>query len=324
MVEYRVSVDDSECEHLWRQVWPENCLFDLWPVRHCFAEAYDSTPYFIVAEDQYRILGLLALSKIADNDCYGFYPAETWQQKTWIEQNRIPAATPEVLRGLLEAVPEKTHLRYISTSMTSTIDFPLMVDEVNYQFFPGRVNYSFETYMQLFSGKSRKQILKETDSLKALGASYQFDNFADIDYLFQVNQASYGESSYFADSRFLNAFTLLSAWLRDNGMLKITTLRLGGKIAAVDLGALWNNKYTLLAGCTDPEFPGVAKLINLHHMETACHRKMASVDFLCGDFNWKRRFRLTESPLYQMNVMPSRYGQYLLNQPHVKSAASGY
>ncbi len=324
MITYRVSEDRSECERLWRQAWPKKCLFDLWPVRHSFATAYDSTPYFIVAENRNRVVGLLALSKIAGTGCYGFYPAETWQQKTWIEQNRIPASTPDILRGLLEAVPKKTHLRYLASSVASMVDFPLMVDEVNYQFYPGRVNHSFQEYLQLLSGKSRKQILKETETLKNLGVSYQYNTFDDIEHLFRTNQKRYGASSYFADPRFVKAFTLLSEWLRERSMLRITTLRLGGKIAAIDFGALWNNTYTLLAGCTDGQFPGVAKLINLHHIETACREKMDSVDFLCGDFSWKRRFRLSERPLYQMNLMPSRQGQHHFNQPHLKSVASGY
>lgn len=324
MIQYRTSVDLSECEHFWRKMWPETCLFDLWPVRTCFASAYKSTPYFIIAEDHGETVGLLALSKVAESDCYGFYPAETWQQKTWLERNRIPASSSEVLLGLLEAVPEKTHLRYMDSSVAVTADFPLMVDELNYHFFPRRVNYSFENYLSLYPGKSRKKILKETEVLQGHGVSYHLNNFDDIENMFEMNQANFGASSYFADPRFVKAFTMLSEWLRDRDMLRVTTLKLGGRIAAIDLGAVWRNNYTVMAGCTNSEFLGVAKLINLHHLETACREKMDSVDFLCGDFNWKRRFRLTEAPLFQMNILPSSRGQHFLNDSTITVAASGY
>jgi len=71
-------------------------------------------------------------------------------------------------------------------------------------------------------------------------------------------------------------------------------------LAAVDVGALWKNTYTVLAGGTDPDFPGIAKLINFHHIEWACRQHLAVVDFLCGDFNWKSRFRLSPRPLYKI------------------------
>ena len=77
---------------------------------------------------------------------------------------------------------------------------------------------------------------------------------------------------------------------------------MAGAIAAVDVGAVWQNAYTVLAGGTNRAFPGVAKLINFHHLEVACHERFESVDFLCGDFGWKRRFRLVARPLYQITL----------------------
>lgn len=71
-------------------------------------------------------------------------------------------------------------------------------------------------------------------------------------------------------------------------------------MAAVDIGAVWNGIYTVVAGGACSDFPGVAKLINFHHLEWACGQQLREVDFLCGEFNWKNRFHLTPRPLYQM------------------------
>jgi CelD/BcsL family acetyltransferase involved in cellulose biosynthesis len=76
----------------------------------------------------------------------------------------------------------------------------------------------------------------------------------------------------------------------------------------VDMGAVWNSTYTVLAGGTHPDFPGVAKLINLHHMEWACHQELGEVDFLCGEFNWKQRFHLMPRPLYKIIVSRAQAG----------------
>ncbi len=68
------------------------------------------------------------------------------------------------------------------------------------------------------------------------------------------------------------------------------------------MGAVWNNTYTVLAGGTHRDFRGVAKLINFHHLDWACENRLDSVDFLCGDFGWKRRFHLTARPLYKIRL----------------------
>jgi hypothetical protein len=68
----------------------------------------------------------------------------------------------------------------------------------------------------------------------------------------------------------------------------------------VDMGCVYQGVYTLLAGGTNSRYLGVAKLINFHHMQRACEEKLKRVDFLCGDFNWKKLFHLTPRPLYLM------------------------
>jgi hypothetical protein len=42
----------------------------------------------------------------------------------------------------------------------------------------------------------------------------------------------------------------------------------------------------------------------MHHITYACEQKLDSVDFLCGDFNWKTLFHLTPAPLYVIEGKP--------------------
>ena len=74
--------------------------------------------------------------------------------------------------------------------------------------------------------------------------------------------------------------------------------------AAVDMGSLYNGMLTMLAGGVNAKFRGIAKLINMHHMTYACQQRFDSVDFLCGDFNWKTQFHLTPTPLYLLEGEP--------------------
>ena len=150
--------------------------------------------------------------------------------------------------------------------------------------------------MAEFSGKSRKKLARELGPIEARGVTYRFDHYPDTEKLFQLNRDSFQEKSYFYDERFLRSFEALAAWLKDEGMLRITTLLIGGEVAAVDMGAVWNSQYTVLAGGTNAEFPGVAKIINFQHLKWACEQKFSRVDFLCGDFGWKGRFHLEPPP----------------------------
>jgi CelD/BcsL family acetyltransferase involved in cellulose biosynthesis len=158
--------------------------------------------------------------------------------------------------------------------------------------------------MQCFSGKTRKKMRSELNRLTAGGVSYRYDCLDDVAHLFRMNLEYFKGTSYFEDVRFLRAFENLVAWLHANNMLRVTTVLIGGRLAAVDIGAVWNQTYTVLAGGTHPEFPGVAKLINFHHIEWACQQRLKEVDFLCGEFNWKHRFHLSTRPLYRIEPHP--------------------
>ncbi len=299
MTNIRICNDLEEARRLWHRHWPQRSLFDLWGVRSCFQMYYDRDPWFVVAEQHDAFAGMLALSWIPELHCFGHFPGEVWCGKTWLEQNRILACSPEVVYLMEAHTPGEINIRYLVATDFDRHGFLDAVDEIGYLFYPGLYDYSFQNYMRGFSGKTRKKIRHEVSRLERQGVSYRFDHLPDIDGLFRLNLESFEDKSYFSDLRFLRSFENLAAWLHANGMLKITTILVGGKVAAVDLGAVWNKHYTVLAGGTCPDFPGIAKVINFHHLEWACQQRCLSVDFLCGDFNWKNRFHLTPRPLYR-------------------------
>jgi len=302
MATVKTCEDPEGCRRLWERVWPAECLFDLWPVRACFLEPFDRTPYFLVAEHRGVIRGMLALSWIEEDLCFGHFPGETWNGKTWLEQNRIPVSGPFVASELLKHIPGEAHLRYLTRESLPQNEDLARLDEIGYLFFPRQYDWSFETYMRQFSAKTRKKLVRELGSLKSMGVSYRYDTLSDMDHLFKLNRKTFGERSYFNDPRFLKSFENLVSWLRRNELLRITTVMVGGEIAAVDVGAVWNRSYTVLAGGARPQFSGVGKLINFHHIEWACQRRLEKVDFLCGDFGWKERFHLDPRPLYEIRT----------------------
>ena len=304
MVKLDICNDIKHARALWQRHWPSDCLFDLWPVRACFQDNFRNEPHFLVASRGGRVCGLLALSWIDEEGCFGHFPGEVWHGKTWLEQNKLVADDAEAARTLMAHIPSGAHVRYLCQNQWTEMEGRVGEDETGYLFYPQQHGFDINAYWNAFNGKSRKKIRKEIERLEAMGVTFRHDQLTDLDLMFRLNWERYQSGSYFADVRFLQAFQDLAAWLHANGMLRITTVLIGGKVAAVDMGAVWKETYTVLAGGTNAEFAGVAKLINLHHLEWACARRMKLVDFLCGDFNWKQHFRLTPRKLYQIATPP--------------------
>jgi hypothetical protein len=270
-------------------------------VRACFQRHFQQPPHVLVAERRGTFGGLLALSWIDEERYFGHFPGELWHGKTWLEQNRLPAVSPQALAALWEAAPQQTRLRYLHPDGALPENGAAALDEIGYLFRPPQYGYDFNRYLAAFSGKTRKKMRSELDRLQARGVTYRYNRLADVDRLFRLNMDAFGSNSYFSDPRFLGAFEDLVVWLQGHDLLRVTTVLVGGEMAAVDIGAVWNGIYTVVAGGACSDFPGVAKLINFHHLEWACRRQLREVDFLCGEFNWKHRFHLTPRPLYQMD-----------------------
>ena len=297
MPDARIVTDLEECRALWERLIPQEGFWDLWDVRMCFQQHYRRPPCFVVLEEAGECKGLLPLSWVEESSCYQYFPGETWSGATWVEQNRIIAHDEAALGQLLAAVPQEYHVRYLKADDCITASLE-QVDEIGYLFLPPRYEYSIERYFQEFSGKTFKRLQKELAAVEAPGAAYRLDDCADIEWLVDMNLRRFGAHSYFYDERFCQSFRSLMELSRERGWLRVTTVLLGGEIAAVDVGVRLADTYILLGGGTNPDYPGVAKLINLYHMRRACAERIPVVDFLCGDFSWKKLFHLTQRPLY--------------------------
>jgi CelD/BcsL family acetyltransferase involved in cellulose biosynthesis len=297
MTAFRISTDLAEGQALWQRMVPGEGLFDLWEVRMCFQKHFRRPTAFVIAEENGVPVGFLPLSWIEEAEGYGCFPGETWHGKTWLEQNRIVARDSEVFHGLLNHCPGPYHLRYLKLGDAAAISGGA-VDETGYLFHPPEFDYDMKHYFARFSRKSAKRLIKELEAMEARGVTIRCDDPDDIGRMIQMNLGRFGEESYFHDARFLGSFLELVRLLHGQGKLRITAVLIGGELAAVDVGCVHRNTYVLLAGGTAAGYPGVAKLINIHHMRRACEERFREVDFLCGDFSWKRLFHLTPRPLY--------------------------
>lgn len=296
----RVVTDTAECRRLWENNIPAETIWDIWEFRECFHSEFKRPVSFLVIEDDNAVKGLLPLCWIEESKSRGYFPGETWKGKTWIEQNRILLRNNADLQMMLSHQPEQYHLRYLLAPDHDLYEGQVQ-DETGYLFIPSNYDYNMENYFLQFSHKKAKQLKKEVAAFEEKGLTFRYDNPADFNIMVDLNLGRFGESSYFYDARFLNGFRNLLNYLMEKKWLRMTTVIVNEKVAAVDMGCIYNNDYTLLAGGTHQDFPGIAKLINLHHMQRACREKLRQVDFLCGDFSWKTLFHLTPRPLYLLS-----------------------
>ena len=303
MFRFRFTEDPDECRALWQEVVLGEFVTDLWEFRACFHQHYARRLHFVVAEADGPIAGLLPLTWIEEVGCYGYFPGETWHGKTWIEQNRVWHRGNGAAEGLLANCPSVYHLRYLLPPGPPALE--QCVDEIGYLFLPPKYDYDLENYFQEFSHRHAKRLKRDLDAFDRMGATYRRQEFSDFEHLVRMNVERFGDDSYFHDRRFLESFRSLAHFLHERGWFRMTAILIGGEVAAVDLGCVYRGVYTLLGGGTNGNYPGIAKLINVHHLRVACEERLQSVDFLCGDFQWKTLFRLTPRPLYLLSNVPA-------------------
>lgn len=323
MKRIRTIGDLDECRQLWEQHMPADLLSDLWEVRDCFHRHYRHKPRFVVAEEGGRTVGFLPLSFSEDTGLYNYFPGETWEGKTWLEQNRIIADSRRTLEAMLESLDAPHQLRYLrSDRLWSRTEE--QVDEVGYLFLPEDHGFDIERYYEAFSHKTAKKLKKELSRWDLRRVEWRIGEANDFEILAQMNLSRFGRQSYFHDERFLEGFRDLKELLHRRGWLRLVTVMVDGEPAAVDMGSLYKGMLTMLAGGTDENFPGIAKLINMHHMTFACEQRLDSVDFLCGDFNWKTLFHLTPVPLYVLEGEQARLTEQTVVRPAYVPAATDW
>ncbi|WP_428031419.1 GNAT family N-acetyltransferase [Ancylobacter sp.] len=296
MLAVRTTTRIDACQRIWERAIAPETVFDLWALRECFHRHFACPPLFLTVEESGHS-ALLPLSVGSEASSAVYFPGERWRGRTWLERNRLAASDGPSLDRLIQAAPDILDLRYLTFSSGPRI--ALEEDETSYLFFPAHYDFCFDRYLASLPAKRFKSADADLDALKA-AVTYRYDAASDYARLIEMNVTTFGADSYFHEPRFRAAFDDVVSMLRGKGWLRVTSALIDGRPAAIDVGCIYRGTHTLLAGATDSEFRGIAKLINLHHMEQACRQRLASVDFMAGDFPWKRHFKLSPHRQYQL------------------------
>ena len=295
--------DLDQCEKLWKKLITPKHISDLWEFRLCFHNHFQHKPFFFVLEDQKGISGMIPMSHVENIDTCFLFPGEMWNNKTWLERTPVYIRDGCSINKLLNTCPDNVYLRYLEVPYEK-LPSGFSEDETGYVLYPGNMGFNIDEYFKRFSHKKIKAIHKVIHSYLDSGCEFFYDRVEDFDSLVEMSLQQFGNKSFLYDERFRNGFRDALDFLQKRKMLRITSVVIDGELAATDIGAVFQGIYTVFMGGTDSRFPGIAKLMNMGHIDYAFRERINKVDFLCGGFHWKLLWHLDPEILYEYKTNP--------------------
>lgn len=290
--------DLDQCEQLWKTFIRPACVSDLWEFRLCLHHHFQYRPCFLVIEDRQGVAAMLPLSYADHIETFVFFPGELWENKTWLERTPYYCRNSRFFALLMSMCPEKIFLRYLN--IPQGFVYPgLTPDEIGYVLYPRNFDCNLSLYWKRFSRKKYKSIHKAIHAFYDQDCTFHINRMNDFDKLVDLSLQQFGAQSFLQDIRFREGFREIMHVLHGYKMLRMVSIEINGIVAAVDLGGLFEGTYSVFFGGTHQGFPGVAKVINGYHIEFSCEERLKKVDFLCGDFYWKKLWHFDTEPLYK-------------------------
>lgn len=282
----------DQCRQLWQEFTPNQSLFDTWEFRLAFWQAYRHQPYFLVLKTEAENVGLLPLWHESEKDRY------VWFGSTWHEDNSFFVKDRLFIPLLLAAAPPTTFLNAITPNSIGWLDRVISFEPDDSKFILNlKPTNSLETYLAGLKKKQRYNLKRDQRIIENQQPQVVLNRFTDLKILVQLcNQrfAQKGElTDWEKDPRSTEAFRRIISLGRQTKTygVKMITVTIGSKIAAVDLVVVFNQSYyPLVCGYNVADFPGIGNYLSLREIEDAVALNMAKIDFLEGECNWKHRW----------------------------------
>ena len=289
----------DDCQKLWKDFSLNTTLFDTWDFRLAFWKGYNHTPYFLVLKNGLDNLALLPLWYEEDKKRY------TWFGSTWQEENRFLVKDPLFIPLLLAICPSPVTLNAISIELPSWVEkvIKLKPDDPKYILNLQTIG-SVDDYFATLKKKKRYNFKRDKRIIEAQNPHISFDNFADFDTLVGLSIKRFeekGENTDWEDSRRIETFRQVIRLGKSGSsyQIRMLTVVIGERVAAVDLIAIFNGcYYPLKCGYNVKNFPGIGNYVNLLEIDDAINLGMEKMDFLEIGYGWKDKW-FEKVPLLQ-------------------------
>jgi hypothetical protein len=300
-LKYGIFSDIDECFALWEEFSPKDSLFDLWDFRLAFYQAYQYPLHFILLKKGVKNIGLLPLWYESGRQKY------YWFGGWWPEDNKFFLKDPIFTPILLNLCPKPVYLSSLSPSVLTH----LVANEEFKKFTADDPKYildlsgikSFEDYLMKLKKSRRHSIRKGRKKIEKQNPEIIINNFADFEDLVALclkrfqHKVACGyvddeiDDAGWEDKRRVESFRNFIKMSGKNYDARIITVKINGRIAGVDLIAVYNNCYYALAcGYDVKNFPGIGNYLNILDIEEAIQMGVRKIDFLQNSYQWKDKW----------------------------------
>ncbi|KKQ27360.1 MAG: hypothetical protein US42_C0010G0007 [Candidatus Magasanikbacteria bacterium GW2011_GWC2_37_14] len=289
-IQFKIENNREICQELWEKFSPRVYVYDNWDFRECFNRQTNYPLNFVVGFYKEKPIGILPLEYDTDNKCYEFFG------DIFMEYNRAFLA-PDFLdckAKFYEAVPLPAELQMMSEEEAP--DLKCEPEILTYYLDISNMNFLDDYFRNYFNSKRRGDFLRAMKKIEALEPEVRYNNLADLDVLFDLNQKRFKEESTFTRENDKKFFRDL---LKTNLDFEILSVVINGKIVAASFSIYYNGRYEYLANGADVEnYPFVGTYLNLMSIKRAIEKKMTVIDFGYGEAGWKDLWHLPKKSLY--------------------------
>ncbi len=292
--------DIERCSELWQEFSPQKTIFDTWEFRLAFYNAYHDQPHFVLLKNRKgQNLGLLPLWYEKDKRKY------FWFGSWWQEETEFFVKDLELVPLLLEMAPSPMHLNAIPKE--SILPFK---DEIKFNRDDSKYVLNLEglktheDYLMTLKKNRRHDLRKDRRRIEKQNPEIIINNFPDFKNLIDICKKRFAEKGQHTDWEDKGRVKTFEEVLRlgnksyENRMI---TVRIGDKIAGVDLIGLFNKTYfTLKCGYDVSNFHGIGNFMNLLEIDDAIKLGMKKIDFLQNSYGWKSQY-FESVPLFKYN-----------------------
>ncbi|MEK6961016.1 MAG: GNAT family N-acetyltransferase [Nanoarchaeota archaeon] len=288
--------DIDSCEKIWKSSIEPIHFFDEWDYRMCFFDKERFNPHFVVLdEDKGAAHSVLPLWSRRRDGYKEFFGGE------FMEFNRIIAPDRESASRLLSSLEGDYWLAYMDPSEKHLAD--LVPCGSRFLLYLSKVGHSLDAYLNSFSGKHRKNLKNDLKRLEQLNPIVARNRLEDLDKMIGLNVSRFGDDSFLAEQWFVDGIKRFVNTANSKGHLEMLSILIDNKPESVQLGMIYNKRYSVILGGNNMNIPNIGKLMVVEHIKNAIRLKADVIDFLCTDSGWKKLWNLEEEAVYEFSNM---------------------
>jgi|APSaa5957512622_1039677.scaffolds.fasta_scaffold15425_2 hypothetical protein len=283
--------DVDQATLLWQEFSQNQTLFDTLEFRLAFFEAYKPKIHFVTLKSPTEVVGLLPLQYEEDKQKY------FWFGSWWQEENKFLVKDELYIPLLLASCPLPLNLNAISFELPTWIQkvIEFKADDPKYILKLDLID-TLDDYLATLDKKKRYNLKRDFRVIEAYKPEIVIDNFSDFDGLVELSKKRFfekGEETDWEDKRRVEAFRKVIEYGRKkiSYQIRMVTIKIGSKLAAVDLVAVFNGcYYPLKCGYNVKDFPGIGNYVNLLEIKDAIDLGLNKMDFLEIGYGWKDKW----------------------------------